>query len=155
MPNVRGFSETVLAGQSEALAWVTIGVISLGFLIFLLYLWRGNYEPGDPSFDLKFSLTMIITVLDSYHLNSHDLSLLVVPAILTLNHFLSSQGQIRINYPIFLCLLALLCLPQIYMLLYSYHYLSWLFWIILGLAIVLALEISYANRIRPAQTEPA
>lgn len=55
-----------LAGQVVALAAVA-------------WLWRGRWDAGRPAFAVRFSLTIVLGLLFSPHLNTHD-DLLLVPA---------------------------------------------------------------------------
>jgi hypothetical protein len=81
MPNIRGLSNALLRGENfEAVA--ATGIISLALYAFCLYLWRGKFDVVCSGFDLKFSLTLITTVLISYHLYAHDLFLLSLSMIL-------------------------------------------------------------------------
>jgi NADH:ubiquinone oxidoreductase subunit 4 (subunit M) len=123
-------------------------LISLVLLLWLIYFWRGNYQPNEALFDLKFSLTIITTLLTSYHLNVHDLSLLTVPAILTLNRILTASAQAHIGRSIFLWFLLPLWFPLTYIFLLANRQLSWISWLILVLAAGLALEIFRSNRLQ-------
>ena len=70
MPNVRGLSNALaLGGNFEAT--LTTAVISLALYALCLYIWRGKFDVGSSGFDLKFSLTLVTTVLISYHLYAH------------------------------------------------------------------------------------
>jgi hypothetical protein len=89
MPNVRGLSNALaLGGNFEAT--LTTAVISLALYALCLYIWRGKFDVGSSGFDLKFSLTLVTTVLISYHLYAHDLFLLSLSMILLLRYVSSN-----------------------------------------------------------------
>ena len=48
----------------------------------LLYLWRGKWSPGTVGWDGAAAITFLATAITSAHLNTHDLSLLALPAAL-------------------------------------------------------------------------
>jgi len=84
MPNVRGLLATVAAGLPGVN--VFIGVVSLlilvaavGMVIFKKEILERN---GVEGIDLVYTLAMLTTILTSYHLNPHDLSLLLLPILL-------------------------------------------------------------------------
>src|SRR3974377_505358 len=58
-------------------------MIVLLLLILVLKTWKGNWDASETTFDLKFALVMIVSLLISPHLNFHDLSLLLIPGFLT------------------------------------------------------------------------
>jgi hypothetical protein len=92
MPNLRGFSYLLFDGSSfKAVSTVATFVISAGLYLFCLYLWRPKLEALESGIDLKFSLTMVTTVLISFHLYAHDLFLLTIPAVLFYRHISASN----------------------------------------------------------------
>jgi len=48
-------------------------------LAVVAWLWRGRWDVGSPAFAIRFSLTLVLGVLFSPHLNPHD-GLVLVPA---------------------------------------------------------------------------
>jgi len=114
MPNIRGFLYVLLqAGNLEMLIGAVTVVLSLGIYALCLYFWNGTYDALDPAFDLKFSLTIVTTVLISYHLYPHDLFLVALSLILLFRYVESGA----VNYPAvsaaFFCLLIILFLPVV------------------------------------------
>jgi glycosyl transferase family 87 len=67
------------ANGATALATVILGGV-------LLLAWQGPWQPGRARFDLQFGLLVLIGLVASPHLNFHDLTLLVLPAILILRN---------------------------------------------------------------------
>jgi hypothetical protein len=83
MWNLRG-TLALLAGPDATAAQADL-VNTLAFagqlvaLAAVAWLWRGRWDPGRPSFALRFALTIVLGLLFSPHLNPHD-DLLLVPA---------------------------------------------------------------------------
>ena len=94
MSNLKGFFYSLFNDHHFSLVCVVISSLILLYLLILI--WRGNWQPHLPNFDLQFALTLIITLLVSPHLNDHDLSLLILPGILIANYSLQG-GQYGIN----------------------------------------------------------
>lgn len=81
MPNLRGFVHMFLPWSPR----VQVGVSMLSAV---LLLWA-SYQWDDRDlgrFDLSFSLAMLATVLLSYHVLVHDLSLLLLPIVLVVQY---------------------------------------------------------------------
>lgn len=67
----------------------------LGTLVvvgFLLWAWRGKWQPGTPRWDGLMSLALLAAFFTNAHVNTHDLSLLVLPAALG-TAYLYGSGQ--------------------------------------------------------------
>jgi hypothetical protein len=81
MPNLRGLLYVLLGGFVSPVALnVGTGVFSLGLVVWAAFLWE------DPAVaDLDFALSILVTILVSFHLLIHDLSLLIIPVFLVLN----------------------------------------------------------------------
>ncbi len=83
MWNLRG-TLTLLIGpdvsESQAATINTIALIAqVVALVVVAWLWRGRWDARSPAFALRFSLTLVLGLLFSPHLNPHD-GLLLVPA---------------------------------------------------------------------------
>jgi len=90
MANLRGLVEYLIA--SATLAAVVQGVIvvtSITMLVWGLSQWKGEIAYDGPRFDLKFAQLVVLTLLLSYHLYVHDLSLLALALIIMVNAALS------------------------------------------------------------------
>jgi Glycosyltransferase family 87 len=83
MPSLRGFVAAIFGTQLWSQALVAFA--SLGLVILAAVLWRPTNGEGD--FDLGFSVSVITTVLVSYHSFIYDLSLLLLPFLILANHF--------------------------------------------------------------------
>lgn len=147
MPNLRGLTYVLLGGAGlESLNGGITLVISAGLYLHCLYLWRQKFDVLDPGFDLKFSLTIVTTILISFHLYAHDLFPLTLPVIL-LYRYLSVYGIIRRAVSnSFLFLLIVLYLPLAPRYLIQSRLFGWGALVVLLFYTVLSMEI--LNRAR-------
>jgi hypothetical protein len=114
MANLRGlfFPLLSLLGSPE-LTNVFTGVTSLIVYGYSLMLWKRGASADGLIFDLHFSLVVVATVLISYHLYPHDVIILVIPLILTLNYVIRDQAAVTSAHKVFLFVVVLLYLPLI------------------------------------------
>jgi glycosyl transferase family 87 len=126
MPNIRGLSNLLFqAGAFDLISAPLTVIISLGLYALCLYLWRGEFDVLDLSFDLKFSLTIVTTVLISYHLYAHDLCPLTLSLILFFRCVNSGAVAHRALVKVFFLLLLILFLPMIPRYLIVFRALAW------------------------------
>lgn len=85
MHNWRGFF-TVMAGRNRAdlAAILTLGASAVSVAV-LGWNWRGVWQPDEPRFDFQFAFSVVVTLLVSPHLNTHDLTLWLLVAALIVN----------------------------------------------------------------------
>jgi hypothetical protein len=142
MPNVRGLTHVML--QAVNLVWLTgliVPAISLGLYALCIYLWRREFDADDPGFDLQFSLTIVTTVLISYHLYSHDLFPLILSLILSFRYVASGAITHGALSDAFFVLLLIIFLPLVPFYLIKSGAFSWAALPILGFYLILVLEI--------------
>jgi len=105
------FSHSLTGGLTALFGREAEGAIrlaNLGFTLLaaggLLYVWRGRWSPGTFRWDAAAAITFLATALTNAHLNTHDLSLLALPAALGMAAFAISQttGRIARNWTYFL-----------------------------------------------------
>jgi hypothetical protein len=86
MLNVRGLFHLLLSGSISPIALnISILVVSLALMIWAVQNLKTLSDPDNDRFDLEFSLAVVVTLLVSYHLLLHDLSVLALPAFLVLS----------------------------------------------------------------------
>lgn len=109
MPNLRGLvaGSLHLAGLPAPLLII---VLSIAILALAAYWWR--VEPGDQ-FVLGFSLCVAVTIIISYHLLVHDLSLLILPILLLAELLFAGEIVVRARR-ILLASLVILFLTPVY-----------------------------------------
>ena len=155
MPNVRGLlHDLFLAGNLESLIFGVTVVSSIVLYLGFMYAWRSEFDALDPAFDLKFSLTILTTVLISYHLYPHDLFPVTLSLIL-LFRYVSTVGVTHRGLSwAFYAVLILLFLPGIPRYLISLSALGWGALPTLLLYAVLTVEILRHERMRSANRQP-
>lgn len=92
MPNLHGLLDRTLAPLTSPRFSETMAVVAT--LVLPLFVARHWQHTRAKVFDLGFSLCITLSVLLSYHAFSQDLSLLVLPIALVINH-LRNRGTLR------------------------------------------------------------
>ena len=114
MANLRGLVYFFFRADHSPGAVLTLSILCAAALITTLLGWRlGSKKRGE--FDLAFANTVVFALLVSYHLNPHDLSLLLLPMALLLHRILTRTT--RVSEPanwMTLSLLAILFLPPLH-----------------------------------------
>jgi hypothetical protein len=87
MANVRGLLENLLPLTTKPVIAIAVAVISLALILFAAS--KCKWKTASRSeFDLSFSLCVVVTLLVSYHTLPYDLSLLLLPIVLTMVYLL-------------------------------------------------------------------
>ena len=106
MPNLRGIIALLFSHiLSPHMVIITCALLSVGLAI-----WACRRQMVGGSFDLSFSFALVITLLISFHLLIHDLSLVLLPIFLYLNYLRTHKPQSCISYSLRLLPLPLLFL---------------------------------------------
>lgn len=84
MPNLRGFAAALSGGNFGPWVFFFLLLVSIGLVFWVADLWK---EHGEAGFNLGFSAALLATVLVSYHAFAYDLSLLILPVFLLLDHW--------------------------------------------------------------------
>ena len=96
MPNLRGLLTVITRSTlSSAVSLTLLAAVSLLLLIYAIRNWNPNLPSlpdGRTRFGLGFSLSLVTTILVSYHCHSFDLSLLILPIASVLGLLLSRQA---------------------------------------------------------------
>jgi hypothetical protein len=87
--------------------------------------------------DLEFAMMMLATMMVSYHLNPHDLTLLLLPIALGVNHLVTCETN-RVTRRVMIVSSLLLLSTPVYLLLLSRQKLYLLFWVLLVFGIAMA-----------------
>ncbi len=126
MPNIRGLIHDLFDTRNlETLAFGITIVISILLYAVCMYLWRSEYDVFDPTFDLKFSLTIVTTVLISYHLYPHDLFPVALALILLFRYFSTDGATHTILSRTFYILVLIIFLPVVPRYLINFSVLGW------------------------------
>jgi hypothetical protein len=130
MANFRGLIYFFLHRDESPWAVTTVAILSTAALIVTLAAWkraqqaadRNRTAPGSNEFDLAFASTVLFALLVSYHLNPHDLSLLLLPMVVMLG---AARGatQTLTSFPrwLIVALAAILFLPPLHLLVLQAH----------------------------------
>ncbi len=152
MPNIRGAVEMMASslvphGFQKPLIVFLSGVA----VLWVVKQWPLGRSLSAKTFDLGFSLAMVVSILVSYHLQLHDLSLLLIPFILVLRRLLKGEiGAGRRRLAMY-GVIVLFYLSPFYLLLMRRGLMYLLFWPILAFLVMLSWELVF-----PAKgTEPA
>lgn len=112
-------------------------------------IWSLKSENAAKTFHLRFSLNLLVTLMVSYHLNFHDVTLAGLPVLLILHRLESSKITPGSRYAgIFGAVLALALVPLYAMGRQHFHL---LFWVLLVLALCVSSEIGKPEK---KQAEP-
>ncbi|MGH9554919.1 MAG: glycosyltransferase family 87 protein [Terriglobales bacterium] len=94
MPNLRGQVLTYAAWRIP-LAWVDagVGLVSLALLVWVARKWKRAGTGGAARLDLLMALTLVVTLIVSYHLNLHDMVILLLPLSLVARHLTQNSER--------------------------------------------------------------
>ena len=152
MPNIRGAVEMMTPSLlPQSFQKPLIVLVSGLAVLWLARQWPLGRSLSAKTFDLGFSLALLTSIMVSYHLQLHDLSLLLIPFILVLNWILKGEicpGRRRLAmYGI----VTLFYLSPLYLLLMRHGLMYLLFWPILAFLLLVSWELVYpANGSEPA-----
>jgi hypothetical protein len=108
MPNLRGFTAAVLRAPDSSMLTVTLVVILSVIVLWLtLRYWRTETP---ETFDLSWSLAILAVLLICYYSYVYDLSLLIVPGLLSANYYLTEPER-KINWKILGPIVVVLSTP--------------------------------------------
>jgi hypothetical protein len=115
MANLRGLVYFFFRSDHSPGAVLTLSILCAAALIRTLLGWKlGSKKEGE--FDLAFANAVVFALLVSYHLNPHDLTLLLLPMALLLHRILTRTTRVsELANWITLSLLAILFLPPLHL----------------------------------------
>jgi hypothetical protein len=133
MANLRG----VIASAMGTSLSTKSAVLICSVLLFAATAFITRRSVSREKIDLTFAMMVLVTMMVSYHLNPHDLTLLVLPIALGINHLVIRSASPLNRSVIIISSLVLLSTP-VYLLLLSRQRLYLLFWAILVFALAVA-----------------
>ncbi len=84
--NLKGFLTLLMGnGRSSSINLISLAALILSFML-TLWIWRGSWQPKNEFFEVKVSLTIMLGLVLSLHLNPYDSLLIVLPAVLFYNY---------------------------------------------------------------------
>ena len=128
-----------------------IVLLSGAAVLWVVKRWPLGRELPEKAFNLGFSLALVTSILVSYHLQLHDLSLLLLPVILVLNGISKGEMYIGRRRLPMLGIILLFFLSPCYLLLMKLGQMYLFFWPILFFLVMLSQElVSPAHGSEPA-----
>ncbi|HXE89946.1 MAG TPA: glycosyltransferase family 87 protein [Terriglobales bacterium] len=155
MPNLRGQVMTLVAWRVPTL-WIDagVGLASLASLVWVVRKWKQAETSGAVPFDLLMALTLVVTLLASYHLNLHDLVLLLLPLALVARHLVQTRGSTRpLRRTLEITTIALF-LPPVYLIPDWPDKTLVLFCLLVLFAVAIAAEVTTAGKADQKGHEP-
>ncbi len=128
MPTMRDFFSAVVGGR-VAVKWVsaTSALVSMVLILFTAWRWwRGDRRGGRGSLSLVFAVALGVSIVTGFHLNTHDLSPMLLPVLLVIG---SPQASVKSSWRLLLTVsILILYTPPVYLLLSMWRrmYLLWL-----------------------------
>lgn len=133
MATLQGFLGAILGKLTSSTALHLIGVVvSVGLIIFVSEQWR-RQEATQGFFDLAFATSIVIALVTSVHMFTHDLSPIILAALLAASHF-PRRNRLGLRLALGLAL-VILWLPPVYLALVAWHCMYLLFPVLLAFAI--------------------
>ncbi|MGC1371622.1 MAG: glycosyltransferase family 87 protein [Candidatus Sulfotelmatobacter sp.] len=176
MANFRGLIYILFHRAQSPITIAVLCIVSVAALMATFSAWKyacksaggaSNFPPtqAHEPFDLAFSTTVIFSLLVCYHLNPHDLTLLLLPLSLTLHHLIAEKqppmnatfpvsfphptfSRRSLRWPTF-SLLAILFLPPLHLLALTAHLFAYAFLAIPLVLLFAAIGFSLRSRRTP------
>ena len=140
MANLRGLFGLAFPGRAPAALGLTV-VSSLLVLGLAASQWVTVTRRPSHGVGLTFANILIATILASYHVSPHDLSILLLPIALIVRHLLTRSDIPRRTRAVFMATLAVLLLPPLYVISLRVHIYTYACIPILALFAVTYVEI--------------
>ena len=150
--NVRGIVASLCPAGEPRLRIILILLFSAILLAGVTYAWRKALLTGPVDRELVFALGLVATVLLSYHIYVHDLSILFLAALIVLEVLLSSRViRFWAKSVLYGCIGILFCSPIYLVLTLRYKQMQLLAGVLLIVFVVLMVEVL---RIQPRADAP-
>jgi hypothetical protein len=133
MATLQGFLDAILGKLTNSTVLHLISVVvSVGLIIFVSEQWR-RQEATQGSCDLLFAASIVIALVTSVHMFTHDLSPLILAALLAASHF-PSRNRLGLRLTLGVAL-VILWLPPVYLALIAWHRMYLFFTVLMALAL--------------------
>jgi hypothetical protein len=147
MANIRGIIFSFL-DDSRAGTWVT-ALLSLAGVA--LAAWKWKVDVRRPDFDLGFGLAVVAAVMASYHLLPHDLSVLLLPMLVSAEWLLRERPTGMERWLTVAGIGILFFSPVYFLLWFRYQRFSAMFWAVALLGAGLSLAAGQQDRAQLTQ----
>ena len=143
MANLRGaFENLKMVGLPDGFVDFTMLLSSIGVFYLSISLGKAHVRLDGATTDLRMAQLVVVTILVSYHLYVHDLTLLIIPLMVCFNRDGTAGTSVMTAVP--LITLVALSMPVVEMLL-SQRLLSWAAFGLMALLFVFSRELCRAN----------
>jgi hypothetical protein len=166
LPNLRGLLYGILSRGRPSLppSAATASLVLIALLSLLLLVWTARRilalppdtphsppESASPS-DLAFALAVVVSLLLSFHILAHDLTLLALPFAIVVDRIIASQAIRPARAAAFAAVMFLFYVYLIYLFLFAWSQVYWLGGIVMVFAALLAKDIADATPRKIAAT---
>jgi len=154
-PNLRGLVFSLLPDSHPRLReWFLIATSSL-VIAAVCRVFPGSKLGLGAGFQLGFALNLLASILVSYHALSHDLCLLWLVIVLTLDSLLTQPPLARpVRALLFACTAVLYFSPLYLAVLFWYGKLYWMTWVLLVFFVLLLVSVARPELSDPDPREP-
>jgi hypothetical protein len=150
--NLRGLMGSLLPGIDPRFKAALLALLSGLILAGTVYAWKVAATPQDQQ--RAFSIGLIAAVLLSYHLYAHDLSLMFLAGLITLERTVANPPSgVWTRRLIYACLALLVFNPVYLVLTLRYQQLQWMAGVLLALFVLLWAEFVRSNPVAAAGAE--
>jgi Glycosyltransferase family 87 len=144
MPNIRGAVEMMAPSfVPHGIQKPLIVLLSGAAVLWAARRWPLGRALSAKNFDLGFSFALVVSILVSYHLQLHDLSLLLIPFVLVLNRILRNEIFCNLRRLPMYGLIIIFYLSPLYLLLIRHSLMYLFFWPILLFLVMLSRELVF------------
>ena len=141
-PNFRGTFLTLAGAANQVAADGLVVLASLAVIAIATIAWRKRFSAGVSARRWLFSLSIVATILASFHAYIQDLSILLLPLALVCEEMLSGAPLApRTRFVLYACVAALFCSPLYLILILRFNQLQTLTFILLAFFAVCAIAI--------------
>lgn len=118
MANLRGLWGIVFPTQPSRSLWP---ILVSSFIILAMTIHAAVLSKKSDTSRLRWAMAVLSAALVSYHLSPHDLTILLLPVCLLVEHLLSRRDMPRLNRGLVITLISLLLLPPLHLIFLSQH----------------------------------
>ena len=146
MPNLRGLLTSLLPAPHSPAVLGLLLLASVAVFAAMTYAWHQDHVVGGACLELAFALGILGTILLSYHLYLHDLSLSFLAVLLVLERMFSHQLSRPWIKAVLSCCLAVLFASPIYFLLLLRNRIQPLAAVLLVFFVTLMIEVVLSSK---------
>ena len=148
MANLRGLLAILAPAQSSRSFWL---VLLSSFIVMAMATHAAVMSKKSDMRQLGWAMAVLSAALVSYHLSPHDLTILLLPVCLLVDHLLTRREIPRLNRGLVITLISLLLLPPSHLIFLNHHLYSPLGVLTLLLFASSYLEVLRCSRVATAQ----